>query len=240
MIQWPNTPAVTRRKRPSRQKPSRPSDRKARPTEAAAPSRFARASDRSDRRRRVLRSRISGARVSRSSQHSCHQASLPEGAAVTQVGVAVGQALRVVAHFVLAQQTDRPGESHLHAEVHEQCIRASADSGSCRAPACDGCRANGRSSNTMAVLTRNSRSAANAEEEHRADDGAGQHSQEPQTFRRSERPLRPRPRRGSCTMTHAMRGQAGRQADGRGLERRVMKSPPNMSSARLPSSLARL
>ena len=38
---------------------------------------------------------------------------------MTQVVVAVGQALRVVAQFVLPQQAEGPGEADLHAEIDE-------------------------------------------------------------------------------------------------------------------------
>jgi hypothetical protein len=44
----------------------------------------------------------------------------PEAAAVPQIVVANGQALCVVAQLVLAQQADRPCETHLHAQVDQQ------------------------------------------------------------------------------------------------------------------------
>ena len=38
---------------------------------------------------------------------------------MAQVVVALGQALRVVAQFVLAQQADGPRQPYLHAEIHQ-------------------------------------------------------------------------------------------------------------------------
>ncbi len=43
----------------------------------------------------------------------------PEACAMAQIGVASGQALRIVAQFVLAQQTQRTAQTHQYAQVHE-------------------------------------------------------------------------------------------------------------------------